>query len=94
MERHRLREDDGSGAEECSEGRQVGDGLPAEGDGGERRGVRAGGRSLLGPQLLGEARGHGHAKDGLQDRPGPPGLRRGRGDGGCSGRSLHCLPVT
>lgn len=44
MERNRLREEHGAGAKERGEGRQVGDRLLAEGDGGAGRGFCPGGR--------------------------------------------------
>ncbi|KAG2610364.1 hypothetical protein PVAP13_4KG187900 [Panicum virgatum] len=73
-------------------GRPVGDGLPDEGDGDARRGVRAGGRRVPRPRVLGAARGHGHPAHRVPGGRRAPGLRRGRRDRGRARRGVPGVP--
>ncbi|KAL5666363.1 hypothetical protein ACJX0J_026471, partial [Zea mays] len=86
--RAQLRPPQGGGPE----GGAVGDGLPDEGDGEAEHGVRAGGRRVPRPRVLGAARGHGHPAHRVQGGPVPPGLRRRRRDRRRARRRLHRLP--
>jgi hypothetical protein len=56
------------------------------------RAMHAGGRSVEGSRLLGEAGGHGHGPHGVQRQRGAPGLGHRGGDGGGTGGRVHGVP--